>query len=1299
MTQNPFDQVVIDTFPYPIAPLYQQALTSPEPRERVQLSVRVFEYMLRALSLVVISDYLAPRNQHIRSEEFNQLLLEHFPMPATLSTWKQILLVGIEAFADKPEDFFIEELYKLYWDTTQTPHRPRLDVQQQIQELLDERNNLPLDEAAEQADWDQIGQRISLRVHTLLKRLQFISDYNLIVVKDMDASSIYYELRRGPKITLEEHPLSHEILERDNYYVTKDFERYLRLHPLIIPDELIRRSEGMRFYQSFSQTYISYLNVPKDAITQSTAFAPAVRDLYNFSLQQQKASKARLRPNQVTWAALREAVNALNKERGNKAFTEFQDEQKRRLFVTRRTAYEHITRFLQSPEEIFVILGKSGVGKSSLLAQYVHEQANNDQITFLIYDAAYFSSSEETIRGQVAHDLSMKLNIDMSDKAVNEETVFDLLGAWCTSGKKTFVLIVDAINEAFAPARLLQELDQLAVRRYDWLKIIISSRPQSWMDARRLYPHIHTNLYYSPPPAHNIGLEISDFSFEEARDVFERYRAYYEVKTNYDQLSVLTKRVLLDPLTLALICQTHRRKAIKSSVRTSQIYGEYIESLTTSVDEQNTRLRDSDIRFLTTHLMPVFIAGFEDKDIRLAIPLIELGEIKYGGDRLLSEMILGEDVMRDQLPMNQMYLNLADAQILTLRGTAVDKELGFRYERFWEYFGGKRLLQMLQKLPQSEQLERCVQLARLSRRKAYVGGILHSALLDHLVQLGDDDARKRIVIAMTQCDEALEILEETLHVVGQEQSFDLGALLTALSAKPEANVSQVEEITRKRLAINLAAAFDYPDILETLSQDTDQAVRTLALFGVYQYWLHDHNKGYAFIRMLSEKAVTRFGLPNRRYFEATMGASLFIFFREFNKTPGVGDNLLTSWRPLIERLLHVNRSPRNVFSRSYEKVKGVFRRALITLVTKVVVRWASDAPSTTNALNITELNAFYQRDQDWENRRQQTRQVVEFFDLERDISEIEPILKSIAKSYHIFLNWIVSIALDVHLRKSPDKVVDQAIKLFHEAENNEPVGPLYGYGSLWAMAMATRPEFNAQHADYLDRYGDLIASVLTRTDGWFKTATGRVRMLHFTRFSYCESKQMRAPISGRALDYLQKALDNRDYDTLNQLTTQDFNVAGHQDWAIDTALDGIQRLLTFQDSQDRRRSDQLHEMCISSLRRLRLFHQDRIDLFLAQADVDVEVVRAVVSKAPTNRFTDDWSAEGLYFWESAIVRTHSPELWNKVHWLFAQVPECNSFSEWLSLLLRAAVNLVYNGPLFPEIDKAQETFAKAKHQP
>jgi hypothetical protein len=111
----------------------------------------------------------------------------------------------------------------------------------------------------------------------------------------------------------------------------------------------------------------------------------------------------------------------------------------------------------------------------------------------------------------------------------------------------------------------------------------------------------------------------------------------------------------------------------------------------------------------------------------------------------------------------------------------------------------------------------------------------------------------------------------------------------------------------------------------------------------------------------------------------------------------------------------------------------------------------------------------------------------------------------------------------------------------------------------------------------------------------------------------------------------------------------------------------------------------IRESIIEVLARTRIYYPDQVDDFMELNNLDEQFTMAVRTHAPSETIGDLLDLRGLIFWEEAIVMGGSSELWRKLEWLFGQLPNCRSFSQWLTILLKVAVNQVYGGSVFMDV--------------
>src|SRR5262245_30684932 len=128
MGQDPFDEFVLHEMPNFVAVNYQQALQAKGARERVERYLHLYTLGLRALAIILVSQYLLHDRRDVRDAYLNDLLWNEFPH-LTLDAWQKILFAALRAYHNKRDLFFMPELYDLYWDTGHVPHLRRPDVE------------------------------------------------------------------------------------------------------------------------------------------------------------------------------------------------------------------------------------------------------------------------------------------------------------------------------------------------------------------------------------------------------------------------------------------------------------------------------------------------------------------------------------------------------------------------------------------------------------------------------------------------------------------------------------------------------------------------------------------------------------------------------------------------------------------------------------------------------------------------------------------------------------------------------------------------------------------------------------------------------------------------------------------------------------------------------------------------------------------------------------------------------------------------------------------------------------------
>ena len=163
MSTNPLTELqvlIIHAFPSPIAVNYQRAFTGENWQDKARQLMRVFDFTLRGLALVLISQYLLEDRERVSDGRLNALLKEKLPKPS-LGSWVEIVFATLAAYRDHRGLMFMPELYDAYWDIKQ--QKPKKGIREPFDKLVEIRNRMahglpPQDEAGWQALFEESHQ-------------------------------------------------------------------------------------------------------------------------------------------------------------------------------------------------------------------------------------------------------------------------------------------------------------------------------------------------------------------------------------------------------------------------------------------------------------------------------------------------------------------------------------------------------------------------------------------------------------------------------------------------------------------------------------------------------------------------------------------------------------------------------------------------------------------------------------------------------------------------------------------------------------------------------------------------------------------------------------------------------------------------------------------------------------------------------------------------------------------------------------------------------------------------------------
>jgi serine/threonine protein kinase len=337
-------------------------------------------------------------------------------------------------------------------------------------------------------------------------------------------------------------------------------------------------------------------------------------------------------------------------------------------YARRSAAEQRLAEFLTGEAQALLLVGDSGVGKTSLLCQWTLDLLAGEHAVFF-YRCG--SSLALEVEREIARDLLLE---PQDDLLAHLERVAEL----AAGAGRQFVLIFDAINEfrsgtQAGPEALLRQLDALVRHLPErHTRVVLSCSTPIWRQLERLGTgQLYWSRYFQPDD--EPLLRLGRFTPEEAALAYGRYRELFRLSTSFEALPAGLRERLRSPLLLRMLAETYRERPepIAHEALALGIFRSYYE--------QRVRQR-RDQRFAETLALELL------RQRRAALPVDLLGQHEQ----------LGPEVLRED--SDSSYYRLLDAGILTEQsGGAFEGELaGFTYARVGAYVLARALLRLAQ---------------------------------------------------------------------------------------------------------------------------------------------------------------------------------------------------------------------------------------------------------------------------------------------------------------------------------------------------------------------------------------------------------------------------------------------------------------------------------------------------------------------------------------------------------------------------------------------------------------------------
>ena len=554
-----------------------------------------------------------------------------------------------------------------------------------------------------------------------------------------------------------------ERVEEGNFYLReRDSGAMLKLYPLTLSwlsEESLTEAEGASveaaLYKWLSGDRVIYL-LPAMLVDRQTE--EVVDEIVKLQVLVQRAREEWAEAPALTWELLVEGLEGVTEDQVG----EGEGKYNRELYLVREDVKQAFEEFLWGEKRGFVLTGKSGVGKSNfLLALRDGHRERGTDVCMVVYNGSNLHV-EEALLERVGQDLGRVLRVRRLDRVLAR--IEEIEGI----EKRRVVLAVDAVNEHAEPTAVMERVNEVVkTARMPWLKVVVTSRPEAWRTIRRrLGEKLVDGHYYRRRGEYRLGIELEGFTYQEPwikmdpfergelPQVYEKYQAVYGLKTAYGELTERMRQVMRDPLMLRLVARIYKEEQVPADVRVGEIYESYVDMLV-----ESGRLEMGDVRFLERELVPLMVRR-EQYGNAVTAEQVERAKTADGWE--LFELIHNAEVGHSGRRVNQAFQNLADAEILALRGGAWDYRIEFAYERFYEFFVGKRLKELVGE-SERKRVEEYIRLVGETELRPYLWGAVRMAILQ-------EEGKGRLLreLAEEEDDRVKEMVVDCLVEVGKE---------------------------------------------------------------------------------------------------------------------------------------------------------------------------------------------------------------------------------------------------------------------------------------------------------------------------------------------------------------------------------------------------------------------------------------------------------------------------------------------------------------------------------------------------
>ena len=660
--------------------------------------------------------------------------------------------------------------------------------------------------------------------------------------------------------------------------------------------------------------------------------------------------------------------------------------------------------------------------------------------------------------------------------------------------------------------------------------------------------------------------------------------------------------------------------------------------------------------------------------------MITEAELDAAGGALY-ELVYSKQVLSDGRLVNQSFLRLCDVDILVQQEQGTEQWIAFKYERFYEYFGGKRILSLSE--TQADRDSFFLDLIKKAAHEPFLWGTVRNALIEETKKHGSklvqrlcytEDQRVKemmvsvfVMLGVDDQEQVEEILKNLLPPEKQATEWRKGRQLVRKASE----ALNVPSRNAGRLAVEVASSLGIVWVLKRAALQEDQSLRTAAVRYSYYLWQHYQARGFEVLEYLAQQAVSGF-LPNLVAFEAVFGLSLTIFF-DHSRDEAVRRRLQSNWRGIIAKLLGL----REKAGRWESIVRDRIRESLFSFVTTLAFRILREHPWY-NMVNNQSLEAFFQLGV---AEKQLYRNLVHYLDVQGSYSreQMEKDFLTAITMSDILIYLVTDSGLIAHGIASPLAFLPFLKKLFETAKNDARSYPyLADITDTLHIMLLRDPNLDELFAFFIEAVEVCHTYYARYPQALRSSSYGSPEVLYLGPYIYLQYHRTGSVRSAWLEKTIQAAFSRGDAAFFETLLTQELTYVGIVRQKPRIALDALG--LFFKDimKTPSERSQELRKLMQAFLAHLRLYYPDEVDDFLEEQQAPHDFRLQVQTNEPAETIGAMVGDKARFFVIDDVLMD-SPILLAQFMRILETAAEYKNARTWFDYFFREVINLIYGG--------------------